>query len=128
MPHLCFFGFSLGKGQAELRKQMQRKLWRNKSSTVSQGRSGLGPVLVALEIGSFPPSCLLHWLLLGGQKHLVLVRGRGGRNKDANTGTGFFSVEGIPKLFALCLCRDDVKNEPPPAQLRHKGKAQAKGL
>lgn len=81
---------------------MQRKLWRNKSSTVSQGRSGLSPVLVALEIGSFLLSCLLRWLLLGGHKHLVLLRGkgsRGGENKDVNTGTGVFSVEGIPQVL-----------------------------
>lgn len=77
MPHLCFFGFSPGKGQGELRKQMERKPWRNKSGTVSRGRSGLSPIPVALEIGSFPPSRLLCWLLLGGHKHLALVRGRG---------------------------------------------------
>lgn len=93
MPHLYFFGFSPGKGQAELRKQMERKLWRNKSSTVSQGRSGLNPVPVALEIGSFPLSRLLCWLLLGGPKHLALVRGRGsgeGKNRD---GMGVFPTK-----------------------------------
>lgn len=77
MPHLCFFGLFPGKGQAELRKQTERKLWRNKSGSVSRGHSGLSPVPVALEIGSFPPSSLLCWLLLGGHKHGALHRCRG---------------------------------------------------
>lgn len=107
MPHLCFFSFSPGKGKAELRKQMERKLWRNKSSTVSQGRSGLSPIPVALEIGSFPPSRLLCWLFLGGNKHLTPARGRGSGesknkgNRGANSGIGVFSTEGSPSLPPL---------------------------
>lgn len=34
VPHLCFLGFSAGRGKAELRKQTERKLGRNNGGTV----------------------------------------------------------------------------------------------
>lgn len=102
MPHRCFLGFSPGQGKAELRKQMERKPWRNKSGTVSRGQ----------RWAQSSPRCPGNWtvpteppaLLPAPGRHLAPVRGRGEKiiiikkgNINANSGIGVFSFIESPQ-------------------------------
>lgn len=103
MPHRCFLGFSPGKGKAELRKQMERKPWRNKSGTVSRGQRWT----------QSSPCCPGNWtvpteppaLLAAPGRAPAFSTGQGKRGKNnnkkgninANSGIGVFSFIESPQ-------------------------------
>lgn len=110
MPHLCFLGFSPGRGKAELRKQTERKPGRNNSGTVCRGQ------LWTLSCTGCPGN----WMLPTELPTLLTAPGRGAvsrttgeektkGNTDASDAIGVFSIKGDPKLFSQCLFGDSLK-------------------